>query len=189
VKTTFFILYILLMRWSSRYIAVAIANGYGLDDRGAGVRIPVGSRTFSSCRADRLWDPPTSCLMGTRGSFPEVKAAGAWSWPFTSNLCPGQENMDLYFHSPIRLHGVLLNEWSRGITLSFYFLYAEQFFKKRTNGDFNLMSVAVLSVLYQQILTSRDICWGSDERLDTGHRSGFLQVLYEFEISFIMFHT
>jgi hypothetical protein len=26
------------------------------------------------------WGPP----MGTRGSFPGDKAAGAWSWPFTS---------------------------------------------------------------------------------------------------------
>jgi hypothetical protein len=28
--------------------AVGIATGYGLDDRGIGVRVPVGSRIFSS---------------------------------------------------------------------------------------------------------------------------------------------
>jgi hypothetical protein len=39
--------------------AVGIATGYGLDDRGAGVRVPVGSRIFSSPRhPDRLWSPP-----------------------------------------------------------------------------------------------------------------------------------
>jgi hypothetical protein len=39
--------------WDS---AVGIATGYGLDDRGFGVRVPVGSRIFSSpCRPDRLW--------------------------------------------------------------------------------------------------------------------------------------
>jgi hypothetical protein len=35
--------------------AVGIATSYGLDDRGVGVRVPVGSRIFSSpCRPDRL---------------------------------------------------------------------------------------------------------------------------------------
>jgi hypothetical protein len=28
---------------------------------------------------------PTSYIMGSVGSFPEGKAAGAWSWPLTSN--------------------------------------------------------------------------------------------------------
>jgi hypothetical protein len=36
-------------------LLVAIATGYGLD----GVRVPVGSRIFSSPqRPDRLWGPP-----------------------------------------------------------------------------------------------------------------------------------
>jgi hypothetical protein len=35
------------------------ATGYGVDDRGVGVRVPVGSRIFSSPRRrDRLWGPP-----------------------------------------------------------------------------------------------------------------------------------
>jgi hypothetical protein len=38
--------------------AVGIATGYGLDDRGVGVRVPVGARIFTSpCRPDRLWGP------------------------------------------------------------------------------------------------------------------------------------
>jgi hypothetical protein len=37
-----------------------IATGYGLDDREVGVRVPVGSRIFSSpCRRDWLWGPPS----------------------------------------------------------------------------------------------------------------------------------
>jgi hypothetical protein len=32
----------------SRDSIVGIASGYGLDDRGVGVRVPVGSRIFSS---------------------------------------------------------------------------------------------------------------------------------------------
>jgi hypothetical protein len=36
--------------------AVGIATGCGLDGRGFGVRVPVGSRILSSpCRPDRLW--------------------------------------------------------------------------------------------------------------------------------------
>jgi hypothetical protein len=47
--------------WSNFYIrnrdsAVSIATGYGLDDRGFGVRVPVGSRIFL-CSPDRLWGP------------------------------------------------------------------------------------------------------------------------------------
>jgi hypothetical protein len=38
--------------------AVGIATGYGLDDRGVGVRVPAGSRIFSSSRRpDRLLGP------------------------------------------------------------------------------------------------------------------------------------
>jgi hypothetical protein len=52
----------------SRDRVVGIATNYGLDDRGIGVRAPVGSRIFSSPRRpDRLWGP-----VGTGG-----KATGA----------------------------------------------------------------------------------------------------------------
>jgi hypothetical protein len=61
-----------------RVRAVGIATGYGLDDRGVGVGIPVGSRiarlhvvhTGSVAH-------PVSYLMGTGGSFRGGKAAGA----------------------------------------------------------------------------------------------------------------
>jgi hypothetical protein len=38
---------------------------------------------------------------------------------FDTNLCPGQENVDLYIHSPIHLHGVVLNQLSTGTTLPY----------------------------------------------------------------------
>jgi hypothetical protein len=94
----------------SRDIVVVIATGYGLDDREFGVRAPVGSGILSSpCRPDQLWDPPNPLSNGYRGIFPGGKAAGAWNWSLTSNECRGQENVDLYIHSLICLHVIVLN--------------------------------------------------------------------------------
>jgi hypothetical protein len=60
------------------YTGVGIATGYGLDDRGVGVRVPVGSRIFSSLRSSHgLWGPPNSLLKSTGDSFPGGKGAGA----------------------------------------------------------------------------------------------------------------
>jgi hypothetical protein len=57
---------------SSRDSIVGTATGYGLDDRGVGVRVPLGSRIFSyPRRPDRLWGP-----MGTGGFSPGVKRQG-----------------------------------------------------------------------------------------------------------------
>jgi hypothetical protein len=52
--------------FGSRDSAVGIATGYGLDDRGGGVRILVGSRIFSSPRPDRIWGPPSLLSNGYR---------------------------------------------------------------------------------------------------------------------------
>jgi hypothetical protein len=60
--------------WDS---VVGVATGYGLDDRGVGVRVPVGSRIFSSPRRpDRLWGHPASYQMGIRDSSPGIKRPG-----------------------------------------------------------------------------------------------------------------
>jgi hypothetical protein len=55
----------------SRGSVVGIATGYGLDDRGVGDRVPVGSRIFSSPRRpDRLRGPPRLLSDGYQGLFP-----------------------------------------------------------------------------------------------------------------------
>jgi hypothetical protein len=52
----------------SRDSIVCIASNYGLDDRGVRVRVPVGSRFFSSPRrTDRLWGPLSFLSNGYRG--------------------------------------------------------------------------------------------------------------------------
>jgi hypothetical protein len=54
--------------WDS---AVGIATGYGLDDQGVGVRVPVGARIFiSPCRPDRLFGPPSLLSNGYGGFYP-----------------------------------------------------------------------------------------------------------------------
>jgi hypothetical protein len=54
--------------WGS---SVGIASGYELDDRGVGVRVPVGSGIFSSPRRpDRLWGSPNLLCNGYRWLFP-----------------------------------------------------------------------------------------------------------------------
>jgi hypothetical protein len=51
---------------------------YGLDDRGSRIRFPAGTGNFSLHH--RVQNGSGAHPMGTRGSFPEGKAAGSWSW-------------------------------------------------------------------------------------------------------------
>jgi hypothetical protein len=49
-----------------------IATGYWQDDRGFGVRVPMGARIFTSAhRPDQLWDPPTLLSSGYWVLFPQ----------------------------------------------------------------------------------------------------------------------
>jgi hypothetical protein len=66
------------VKHESRDSVVAVATGYGLDDGGVGVRVPVESRIFSSPRCPyRLWGPPSLLFNGYRGLFPAgVKRPG-----------------------------------------------------------------------------------------------------------------
>jgi hypothetical protein len=63
----------------SPYISVGIALGYGLDDGGSRVRFPAGPGSFSVHHLVQNGSEaqPASYTMGTRGSFPGGKAAGA----------------------------------------------------------------------------------------------------------------
>jgi hypothetical protein len=65
---------LLSMKWTVsastlvRGSAVGIAIGYGLDDRGVGVRVSIGSSIFTSpYRPGQLWDPHNLLSSGYRG--------------------------------------------------------------------------------------------------------------------------
>jgi hypothetical protein len=90
--------------------AVGIATGYVLDDRGVEFESPKG-QDFSLFHIVQTGSGahPVCSPMGTEGSFPGGKAAGALRWPLTYNYRQDAENVELYIHSPIRHHGVVLN--------------------------------------------------------------------------------
>jgi hypothetical protein len=59
-----------LTHFVSRKSVVGIATGYGLDDRGGGVRVPGGLGFFSfPSRPDRLWGSPSLLSNGYGGLF------------------------------------------------------------------------------------------------------------------------
>jgi hypothetical protein len=63
-------------------------EGHGVFFIGQGVRVPflAGARYSSLLHniQTSTWSHPVSYPLYTRGSFPVGKAAGMWSWPFTS---------------------------------------------------------------------------------------------------------
>jgi hypothetical protein len=89
VYDSIFTFVLLMLRRDS---SVGITLGDGLDDRGYRVRFPAGAGNFSLPHRVQNGSEahPASYPMGTRSSFPVGKAAGEWSWPFTSISCRGQ---------------------------------------------------------------------------------------------------
>jgi hypothetical protein len=71
------ILYLLVLRNKSRDNVVGIATGYGLDDLGVGVRVPVGSRISLPQVIQTGSGAQSAYLMGRGAPFPAGKAAGA----------------------------------------------------------------------------------------------------------------
>jgi hypothetical protein len=66
---------------ASRDNVVGMATGYGMDDRGVGIRVQLGLHVVQAgSRAH-----PASSPMRTGGSFPGGKATRAWNWPLLSN--------------------------------------------------------------------------------------------------------
>jgi hypothetical protein len=88
-----------------------IATGYGLNDRGVGVRVPVGPRIFCSPqRPDRLWGPSSLLPNGYQGPFPPgVQRLGREADHLPPTSAEVKKPWIYTFIPPIGLHGVVLN--------------------------------------------------------------------------------
>jgi hypothetical protein len=114
----YFLLQIILLFIWSRDSVFGIATGYQQDDIGAGVRVPEGSRIFST--SSRPAVGPTSLLSnGYKGAVsPGVKRQGV-KLNTHLQLVPRSRKCGSIHPLPIRLHGVVLNYLSIGTTLPF----------------------------------------------------------------------
>jgi hypothetical protein len=94
----------------SRDSVVGIATSYGLDNRGVGVQVHVGSRVFSSPRRpDQLWGPPSLLSKGYRGLSPRRLSGRSVKLTNHLQLVPRSRKYGSIHPPPIRLHGVVLN--------------------------------------------------------------------------------
>jgi hypothetical protein len=80
----------------SRDSAVGIATGYGLDNRGVGVGVPVGSRISLLHIQTGSEVNPTSYTMGTEGSFPGEKR---WGREANHSLPTGTEDKKMWIYT------------------------------------------------------------------------------------------
>jgi hypothetical protein len=82
--------------------------GYGLDVWGS---IFGKSWEFFSSqpRPDRLWGPPSLLSKGKTGSSPGGKVAGRETDHSPPSASEVNECVEVYLHSPIRLHGVVIS--------------------------------------------------------------------------------
>jgi hypothetical protein len=125
-----------------------IAQWYsaGLRAGWSGVRFSAGAGNFSLHHRVQTGSGthPAYYIMGTRGSFPAGKAAGAWNWPLTSISAEVKECVELYLHSPnTRLHDVVLVKAQGHLYLYLYLLL-------KTNVHYSVtMSMLVDPILRQ----------------------------------------
>jgi hypothetical protein len=93
----------------SRDSSVDIATGYGLDDQGVGVWVPVSSRIFSSPRRpDRLWGPPSLLSNGYKGAVSPVLKRPERETDHSPPTSAEVRKCGSIHPLLIRLHGVVL---------------------------------------------------------------------------------
>jgi hypothetical protein len=91
--------------------SVGTALGYRLDERGSRVRFPSGAGNFHLTTASRIalgpTQPPIQWVSGVISLG--VKRSGREADHSHPSSAEAKEWVELYVHSPIRLHGVVLN--------------------------------------------------------------------------------
>jgi hypothetical protein len=91
--------------------AVGIETGYGLDGRVVGVPSPARYKVFLFSVSSRPVLGPTQLpIQWAPGALaPGVKRPGRETDHSLPTIAGGQEYVDLHIHSPIHLHGLVLN--------------------------------------------------------------------------------
>jgi hypothetical protein len=90
-----------------RKFSVGIATGYGLDGAGS---IPGGSKIFPSAQLPgQNWDPLSLLSNEHRGLFPRGYSGRGVKLTTHIHLVPSSRKVELYLHSLLRLHGIVLN--------------------------------------------------------------------------------
>jgi hypothetical protein len=91
--------------------SVGIALGYGLDDRSSRVRVSAGLGIFLFTTASRtILEPTQPPFQWVPGALSlGVKRPGCEADHFPPSSAEVKECVELYLHSPIRLHGVVLS--------------------------------------------------------------------------------
>jgi hypothetical protein len=97
--------------------SVGVATGYGLDDQMIGVRFLAGAGNFFLRHRVRTCSGthPASYPMGTESSFPAGKAAGREADHSPPSSPEVKEYVEIYLHSPLRLHGMVLSTFTVGL--------------------------------------------------------------------------
>jgi hypothetical protein len=97
----------------SRDSSVGIATGYVLNDQYSGFRFPTGKRLgifFFSTAFRPAWGPPIFLSNGHREFLSRgLKRPGHETDHSPSSSAEIKERVELYLHSPICLHGVVLS--------------------------------------------------------------------------------
>jgi hypothetical protein len=136
----------------SRDSAVGIVTGYRLDGRGVGIRVPVGSRIFSSPRRpDRLWGLSSLLSNGYVGFSPEIKRPGSEAdhSPPTS-----AEVKKMWIHTsapPYAFMAQCLIYLSTGTTLPYFYRKSENIGKEIQKGERERER--------EKIRTRKKFCW------------------------------
>jgi hypothetical protein len=109
---------------TSRDSSVGIATGYGAGLPRGQSSSPGGGKNFHfSTSSIPALGPPASYSMGAGALSPGVKRMGREADHSPPPSAEVKKTLSLYIHSPIRLHGVVLNQLRTRTALPFIFTY------------------------------------------------------------------
>jgi hypothetical protein len=136
---------------------VGIALGYRLDDRGSRVRFPAGAGNFSLHHRVRngsvATQPPIQWVPGAL--FLGVKRPVREADHSPPSSAEVKECVELYLHSPIRLHGVVLSEAQGQLYLLLYFTLLQTVCKVTIRLNTWRSKILIINVSFPPSLTEQ----------------------------------